>query len=172
MEVHGLSSSCPRSRLTFDESPLRESCTVGSVGEVPGNWYLYPTAPVEGETQSSTADANTERPYEVQDAADVLPIPIPITMCPWEERKAVHAIGLERPPGLGTLENVTRDRAPIWRTGRTLFDGLAIATLAIAKPAKPDRFADRSRPNHYLHHHGTSPPSLPPAALSLGFRRA
>src|SRR5271169_6021773 len=34
----------PRSRLTFDESPLRESCTVGSVGEVPGNWHLYPTS--------------------------------------------------------------------------------------------------------------------------------
>ena len=33
----------PRSRLTFDESPLRESCTVGSVGEVPGNRHLYPT---------------------------------------------------------------------------------------------------------------------------------
>jgi hypothetical protein len=33
----------PRSRLTFDESPLRESCTVGSMGEVPGNWHLYPT---------------------------------------------------------------------------------------------------------------------------------
>ena len=43
LEVHGLPSSCPRSRLTFDESPLRESCTVGSVGEVPGNWHLYPT---------------------------------------------------------------------------------------------------------------------------------
>ena len=39
----GLPSSYPRSRLTFDESPLRESCTVGSVGEVPGNWHLYPT---------------------------------------------------------------------------------------------------------------------------------
>jgi hypothetical protein len=34
----------PRLRLTFDESPLRESCTVGSVGEVPGNWHLYPTS--------------------------------------------------------------------------------------------------------------------------------
>jgi hypothetical protein len=34
----------PRSRLTFDESPLRESCTVGSMGEVPGNWHLYPTS--------------------------------------------------------------------------------------------------------------------------------
>jgi hypothetical protein len=33
----------PRSRLTFDESPLRESCKVGSVGEVLGNWHLYPT---------------------------------------------------------------------------------------------------------------------------------
>ena len=43
LEVHGLPSSYPRSRLTFDESPLRESCTVGSVGEVPGNWHLYPT---------------------------------------------------------------------------------------------------------------------------------
>jgi|SRR5260370_1245525 len=36
----------PRSRLTFDESPLRESCTVGSMGEVPGNWHLYPTSGV------------------------------------------------------------------------------------------------------------------------------
>ena len=44
LEVHGLPSSYPRSRLTFDESPLRESCTVGSVGEVPGNWHLYPTS--------------------------------------------------------------------------------------------------------------------------------
>ena len=44
LKVHGLPSSYPRSRLTFDESPLRESCTVGSVGEVPGNWYLYPTS--------------------------------------------------------------------------------------------------------------------------------
>jgi hypothetical protein len=43
LEVHGLQSSYPRSRLTFDESPLRESCTVGSVGEVSGNWHLYPT---------------------------------------------------------------------------------------------------------------------------------
>jgi hypothetical protein len=43
LEVHGLPSSYPRSRLTFDESPLRESCTVGSVGEVSGNWHLYPT---------------------------------------------------------------------------------------------------------------------------------
>jgi hypothetical protein len=43
LEVYGLPSSYPRSRLTFDESPLRESCTVGSVGEVPGNWHLYPT---------------------------------------------------------------------------------------------------------------------------------
>ena len=42
-EVHGLPSSYLRSRLTFDESPLRESCTVGSVGEVSGNWHLYPT---------------------------------------------------------------------------------------------------------------------------------
>ena len=41
--VSGLPSSYPRSCLTFDESPLRESCTVGSVGEVPGNWHLYPT---------------------------------------------------------------------------------------------------------------------------------
>ena len=43
LEVHGLPSSYPQSRLTFDESPLRESCTVGSVGEVSGNWHLYPT---------------------------------------------------------------------------------------------------------------------------------
>jgi hypothetical protein len=28
-------------------------------------------------------------------------------------------------------------------------DGLAIGTLAIAKPAKPDQFADRSRPDHH-----------------------
>ena len=46
LEVDGLPSSYPRSRLTFDESPLRESCTVGSVGEVPGNWHLYPTAAI------------------------------------------------------------------------------------------------------------------------------
>ena len=43
LEVHGLPSSYPRSRLTFGKSPLRESCTVGSVGEVSGNWHLYPT---------------------------------------------------------------------------------------------------------------------------------
>src|SRR5216683_1401954 len=34
----------PRSRLTFDESPVRESCTPGSVGEVSGNRHLYPTS--------------------------------------------------------------------------------------------------------------------------------
>ena len=32
-----------RSRLTFDKSPVRASRTPGSVGEVPGNWHLYPT---------------------------------------------------------------------------------------------------------------------------------
>jgi len=30
---------------------------------------------------------------DVRDAADAIPIPLPITMCPWKERKAVHAIG-------------------------------------------------------------------------------
>jgi hypothetical protein len=39
----GCQAPHPRSRLTFDESPLRESRTVGSVGEVLGNWHLYPT---------------------------------------------------------------------------------------------------------------------------------
>src|SRR5215831_6657913 len=39
----GCQAPYPRSRLTFDESPLRESRTVGSVGEVLGNWHLYPT---------------------------------------------------------------------------------------------------------------------------------
>src|SRR5215217_3456183 len=33
----------PRSRLTRDKSPVRQSRTPGSVGEVPGNWHLYPT---------------------------------------------------------------------------------------------------------------------------------
>src|SRR5690349_15440139 len=33
----------PRSRLTCDRSPVRESRTPGSVGEVPGNRHLYPT---------------------------------------------------------------------------------------------------------------------------------
>jgi hypothetical protein len=51
-------------------------------------------------------------------------------------------------------------------------DGLAIGTLAIAQPAKPGQVADRSRTDHHLYHHGTSPPSLPPAALSFGLGRA
>ena len=45
---HGPAGSTTRivklSRLTFDKSPLRESRTVGSVGEVSGNWHLYPTS--------------------------------------------------------------------------------------------------------------------------------
>jgi hypothetical protein len=32
-----------RSRSTPGKSPVRESRTPGSVGEVPGNWRLYPT---------------------------------------------------------------------------------------------------------------------------------
>jgi hypothetical protein len=40
-------------------------------------------------------------------------------------------------------------------------DSSAIGTLAIAKPVKPDQVVDRSRPDHYLHHDGTSPLSLP-----------
>ena len=51
-------------------------------------------------------------------------------------------------------------------------DRLAIATLAIAQPAKQDQVANGSRPDHHLYHHGTAPPSLPSAALSLGFRGA
>jgi len=51
-------------------------------------------------------------------------------------------------------------------------DGLAIGTLAIAQPAKPDQVAYRSRTDHHLYHHGTAPPSLPAAALSLGFGSA
>jgi hypothetical protein len=51
-------------------------------------------------------------------------------------------------------------------------DGLAIGPLAIAKPAKADQIAYRRRTDHHLYHYGTAPPSLPPAALSLGFRRA
>jgi hypothetical protein len=47
-------------------------------------------------------------------------------------------------------------------------DGLAIATLAMAKPAEPDQFADRSRTDHHLYHHGTAPPSLPAATLPFG----
>ena len=39
----GRSGPEPRSRLTCDKSPVRESRTPGSVGEVPGNRHLYPT---------------------------------------------------------------------------------------------------------------------------------
>ena len=39
----GYSGPEPRSRLTCDRSPVRESRTPGSVGEVPGNRHLYPT---------------------------------------------------------------------------------------------------------------------------------
>src|SRR5215212_4940121 len=39
----GRSGPEPRSRLTRDKSPVRESRTPGSVGEVPGNRHLYPT---------------------------------------------------------------------------------------------------------------------------------
>src|SRR5712671_1733059 len=42
------------SRLTFDKSPLRESRTVGSVGEVPGNWHLYPTKSLTVKVQRTT----------------------------------------------------------------------------------------------------------------------
>jgi hypothetical protein len=51
-------------------------------------------------------------------------------------------------------------------------DGLAIGSLAIAQPAKQDQVANGSRPDHHLYHHRTSPPSLPPAALSFGLGRA
>src|SRR5260370_35247624 len=34
---------------------------------------------------------------DVQDAVDVLSIPIPVTTCPWEQRKAVLASGLSAP---------------------------------------------------------------------------
>ena len=42
-ELQGLPSSDFRSRLTFGRSPVRESRTPGSEGEVPGNRHLYPT---------------------------------------------------------------------------------------------------------------------------------
>src|SRR3954470_16374724 len=42
-ECKGRSGPEPRSRLTCDRSPVRESRTPGSVGEVPGNRRLYPT---------------------------------------------------------------------------------------------------------------------------------
>src|ERR1700736_3118606 len=86
---------------------------------------------------------------DVRDAADAIPIPLPITMCPWEQRKTAHAIGLERPPGLGTLRmsRVTQRRfgAPDQRVP----DRLAIGTLVIAQPAKPGQVADRSRTDHH-----------------------
>ena len=42
IQAEGL-PSLMRSRSTFDKSPVRESRTPGSVGEVPGNRHLYPT---------------------------------------------------------------------------------------------------------------------------------
>jgi hypothetical protein len=80
--------------------------------------------------------------------------------------------GLERPPGLGTLRmsRVTQRRSG--EPDERVSDGLAIGTLAIAQPAKHDQVANGSRPDHQLYHHGTAPPSLPAAALSLGFGRA
>src|SRR5229473_6185602 len=54
----------PRSRLTFDESPVRESCTPGSVGEVPGNWHLYPTC-----ARRSWRDPAGESPAQVRGSA-------------------------------------------------------------------------------------------------------
>jgi len=63
-------------------------------------------------------------------------------------------------------------QSPFGEPDERVPDGLAIGALGIAKPAKPGQVADRSRPDHHLSHHGTSPPSHPAAALSLGFRRA
>jgi hypothetical protein len=57
---------------------------------------------------------------------------------------------------------------PFGEPDERVFDGLAIATLAIAQPAKQDQFADRSRPDHHLYPHGTAPPSLPAATLPFG----
>src|SRR5713226_6016899 len=55
----------PRSRLTFDESPVRESCTPGSVGEVSGNRHLYPT----GRPCNTNTRAVCENPQKTLPAA-------------------------------------------------------------------------------------------------------
>jgi hypothetical protein len=89
-------------------------------------------AAVEAETQCATADAKTERPCEVQDAADVLPIPINDVLM--GGAKPVHAIGLER-PGRLRMSRVTQ--RPFGEPDERVPDGLAIGSLAIAKPAKP-----------------------------------
>src|SRR6266851_3084817 len=54
----------PRSRLNFDESPVRESCTPGSVGEVSGNRHLYPTC-----ARRSWRDPAGESPAQVRGSA-------------------------------------------------------------------------------------------------------
>ena len=61
------------SRLTFDKSPLWESRTVGSVGEVPGNWHLYPTKSTTMKEQRcarrSWRDPAGESPAQVRGSA-------------------------------------------------------------------------------------------------------
>jgi len=49
------------------------------------------------------ADANTERPCEVQDAVDILPISVPKRMLTVGEAKGRSRVGLERPPVSGRL---------------------------------------------------------------------
>ena len=126
-------------------------------------------AAVEAEGQSATADANIERPCDIRDAVDVLPIPIPITDVLMGGAKPVHTVGLER-PGRLRMSRVTQRR--FGEPDERVPDRLAIASLAIAQPAKHDQVANGSRPDHRLCHHRTSPPSLPPATLSFGFGRA
>ena len=46
--------------MTLDESPVRESCTPGSVGEVPGNRHLYPTTTLAPESCGAICEGGGE----------------------------------------------------------------------------------------------------------------
>ena len=87
---------------------------------------------------------NTERPCDIRDAVDVLPIPIPITDVLMGGAKPVHTVGLER-PGRLRMSRVTQRR--FGEPDERVPDGLAIGSLAIAQPAKQDQVANGSRPD-------------------------
>ena len=49
-----------RYRLTSGKSPVRENCTPGSVGEVLGNWHLYPTTTLAPESCDAICEGGGE----------------------------------------------------------------------------------------------------------------
>jgi hypothetical protein len=62
--------------LTCDKSPVRESRTPGSVGEVPGNRHLYPTINFEGQSFSLSRITCLEPVPNLALTLDAEPYPI------------------------------------------------------------------------------------------------